>query len=294
MRRFLLIVLHTFVITACQTTTHSTVEAFRDLSTRRVTVNSGDGTPLNAYLYRSELKQPGPAVIMMHGCSGLLTKRGALKTHQASWRDIMLAEGYSVLLLDSFSPRGHRTICRVRNRPILPERERPHDAYGALQWLQSQQFIDPRRIALMGWSNGAMAMLWAIGDNARQRPKYLQNDFATAVGFYPGCIKIGRTDFMAKVPTLLQVGLDDNWTWPKPCITLVKTSNHRGGAAMEIDAYEGAVHAFDNSKSKRRTITTRNSVYRSGEKSVSVGYHREAHQKAIMRVRSYLRAMLGP
>ena len=54
---------------------------------------------------------------------------------------------------------------------------------------------------------------------------------------------------------------------------------------MEIDAYEGAVHAFDNSKS---------SVYRSGEKSVTVGYHREAHQKAIMRVKSYLQAMLGP
>ena len=294
MRRFLLMVFLTFVIAACQTTTPSAVETSRDLLPRRVSVNSGDGTPLNAYLYRSELMQPGPAVVMMHGCSGLLTKRGTLKTRETLWRDILLAEGYSVLLLDSFNPRGHRTICRIKTRPILPERERPHDAYGALQWLQSQPFIDPRRIALMGWSNGAMAMLWTIRNNARQRPKYLQNDFAIAVGFYPGCIKIGRTDFTAKVPTLLQVGLDDNWTWPKPCITLVKASNHRGGTAMEIDAYEGAVHAFDNSKSKRRTITTRNSVYRSGEKSVTVGYHREAHQKAIMRVKSYLQAMLGP
>jgi dienelactone hydrolase len=294
LRLRLLIVSLAFVISACQTTVTSNVRESGDLAARRITLISGEGTPLSAYLYRSKLTQPGPAVIMMHGCSGLLTKRGSLKTREATWRDILLAEGYNVLLLDSFNPRGHRTICRIRNRSILPERERPYDAYGALKWLQSQSFVDPSRVALMGWSNGAMAMLWTIRSDARQRPKKLQNDFAAAIGFYPGCIKIGRTGFTASVPTLLQVGLADNWTWPKPCIALVKTSNESGGAAMEIDAYEGAVHAFDNPKSKRRSITTKNSVYRSGEKSVSVGYHPGAHQKAIARVKAYFRTILGP
>jgi hypothetical protein len=57
MRRFLLMIFLTFVIAACQTTTPSAVETSRDLLPRRVSVNSGDGTPLNAYLYRTRWRR---------------------------------------------------------------------------------------------------------------------------------------------------------------------------------------------------------------------------------------------
>jgi dienelactone hydrolase len=114
---------------------------------------------VSGYLYSPPTQEARPAILMMHGCSGLLTKKyGHLKPRETAWRDIFIAEGYVVLLLDSFTERRHRSICRtsLSDRPIKANHERPHDA---LRWLQSQPFVAPDNTVLAGWSNGAMAML---------------------------------------------------------------------------------------------------------------------------------------
>ena len=264
-----------------------------DASAReRVSIKSNDGTTLTGMLYRPEGPGVHPAVIMMHGCAGMVTKRGALKRRERTWAYLLKREGYVVLLVDSFSPRGHRSICGLRDRPIEPYRERPHDAYGALRWLQSQPFVREDRIALAGWSNGAMAMLWTINEDADQRPKDLVHDFRAAVGFYPGCIKIRREGFKAMVPTLLQVGLADNWTLAKPCLAMVAENNEESGARMEIDAYEGAYHAFDHPDLPVRSRVARHNSFSYGEKEVWIGTDPEARRKAIARVMAYLRAAL--
>ncbi len=256
---------------------------------------SGDGTTLTGYLYKPDGDGPFAAVVMMHGCAGLLTKSGALKAREAMWLKILRGEGYAVLLADSFTDRGYRTICRIKDRPIRPERERPHDAYGALRWLQAQPFIRPGRLALMGWSNGAMAMLWAVRRDAPQRPPGLDHDFRAAIGFYPGCIKIKRevAGYRAALPVLLQIGRADDWTRPKPCIELVEQTNERDSAKMEFDAYEGAYHGFDHPKSKLRTIVTKNSAFRSGQRNVHIGANPAARAMAIGRVKAYLRRSLA-
>jgi len=286
----LVFVIGAFLMGACQTTGKTMVGPVPDVAAHRVTFKGADGVNLSGYFYEAKAGEKGPGVIMLHGCGGLLTKRGAIKKRETAWREILLGEGYHVLLVDSFNPRGHRTICGIKSRPVLPNRERPHDAYAALAWMQSQPLVDANRVALAGWSNGAMAMLWSIRDDADQRPPTLGADFIAAVGFYPGCIKIGRTDFKSSIPALLQVGLADRWTLPKPCIALVEDSNRRGGAPMLIDAYEDAAHGFDHPNSRPREITTRNSVYKSSEKKVSVGTNHQAREKAIKRVNAYLRA----
>ena len=253
-----------------------------------VSLVSGDGTRISAYLYRPQQADPAPAVVMLHGCSGLLTRKyRRLKARSVAWRDIFLAEGYVVLLLDSFTDRGYKTICnfQLSDRPIEPHRERPHDAYGALHWLSAQSFVEPNKIALGGWSNGAMSMLWTIYSNAPQRPKDLEHDFRAAFGFYPGCIRLRKsvTDYTAAIPTLLQLGSDDNWTWPKPCQTLGKEATKRGGAPIIIDTYKGAAHAFDHPNLKPRTIMTSNN------RKVRLGTQLEARAKAVERIKWYLR-----
>lgn len=253
----------------------------------RVSISSGDGSEISGFLYRPETTGPRPAVLMLHGCSGLLTKKyGKLKSRETAWRDIFLAEGYVVLLLDSFTERGHRSICKtsLRNRPIEPHRERPHDAYGALRWLQSRPFVIPGKIALGGWSNGAMSMLWTVDADAPQRPANLGHDFRAAFGFYPGCItlKKRRPDYTATVPILLQLGAEDNWTWPKPCQELAESAAAIGGAPIKVETYEGAAHSFDHPKSKRRTITV------SDGRRVRIGTHTSARNASIDRIKSYL------
>lgn len=279
--------------TACQST-GANVEAVPEMAKHRVVFTSGDGADIDGYLFRPDRAKPGPALVLMHGCGGLLTKSGRMKQREAAWRDILLQEGYVLLYIDSFNPRGHRRICNLKNRPVLPERERPHDAFAALRWLQQQPGVDPKRIGLFGWSNGAMATLWTVRENAAQRPAGLQHDFAAAVGFYPGCIKIGRTGFKAAIPTLLQVGLADDWTKPLPCLALVERANGAGGAVMEIDAYADAAHGFDHPNSKPRTVNTNNDVYVSSSKNVTVGTNLKARAAAIERVKAYLRAALKP
>lgn len=259
----------------------------RTLTSHRVAIESGDGTRISGYLFRPKHTERRPAVLMMHGCSGLLTpKYGRLKTRERAWRDIFLAEGYVVLLLDSFTDRGHRNICNVplRERPVTPDSARPHDAYGALLWLQSRPFVVPEKIALGGWSNGAMALLWTVFTDASQRPETLAHDFRVAFGFYPGCIELRKRlpRFTAAVPTVLQLGSEDNWTWPKPCQELANEA--RGGASISIDVYADAAHTFDHPNLEPRTITVSNG------RRVRVGTHRQSRDMAIRRIKTLLRA----
>lgn len=284
-------------LAGCQTARMKTPLVRADaLDPHAETIVSGDGTRITGYLYRPEGPGPFAAVVMMHGCAGMLDKYGDLKLRDAMWLKILRDEGYAVLLLDSFTDRGYRSICRIRKRPIHPYRERPHDAYAALQWLQAQPFIRPDRVALAGWSNGAMSMLWTVRQGAPQRPKTLVHDFRAAIGFYPGCIRIRREvkDYRAALPVLLQVGLDDNWTLPRVCMKLVAEADARGGAKMEIDGYAGAYHGFDHPNSRVRQITTRNSALKGGRRTVWIGSNPAARARAIARVTAYLRRALSP
>lgn len=284
------------LLSACQAATASPArQAAHSLASNAVSFRSGDGAQLTGYLYKPANTGPFDTIVMMHGCAGMLNKDGSIKAREAAWLEILRNEGYAVLLVDSFTPRGFGSICRIKNRPITPSHDRPYDAYGALQWLQAQSFVRPDRVVLMGWSNGAMSMLWAVRRAAPQRPAGLAHDFRAAIGFYPGCIKLRREvpDYTARLPVLLQIGLADDWTKPKPCMALAEEASARGGARMTYDAYEGAYHAFDNPNSRTRTITTKHSAYSSGQRRVHIGTNPEARAQAIARVKAYLRGVLS-
>ena len=136
----------------------------------------------------------------------------------------------------------------IPQRPIHFWEQRPYDARGALSYLQSRQDIDHERIALMGWSNGAQAILEYILNGSPVEATLDGDDFKTAVLFYPGCL--GGTkyhkDFSVRVPTLIQHGKSDDWTPAKFCEELVRRSVKTGGAPIFIDTYAGAYHDFDH------------------------------------------------
>ena len=258
------------------------------IKTKRVYIDNNVGKNVSAYLFRPNISGKRPAVVMLHGCAGLISKKdGGLKPREKAWRDIFLEEGYVVLLVDSFTDRGYRSICKIplTNRPIEPNQERPRDAYGALQWLQRQSFVAPGKIAIGGWSNGAMSLLWTGLDSAPQRPKGLTHDFRVAFGFYPGCITLGREKpgYKSSVPTMLQLGGDDNWTWPRPCQRLAEIANRIGSAPIAVITHQGAVHSFDHPSSARRVIST------SGGRQVRIGTNTQARDKSIKQIKLLLK-----
>jgi len=70
-------------------------------------IDIGEGhSALNAVLYRPSGTGPFPAVVALHGCSGLLNASGQIVGRFADWGTRLSAAGVAVVFPDSFTPRG--------------------------------------------------------------------------------------------------------------------------------------------------------------------------------------------
>lgn len=246
-------------------------------------------TRLTGYLFRPGVKDRRPAVVLLHGCSGLLARDGGLGARERDWGGRLAGEGYVALAVDSFNPRGVRQVCSLRERSISFEDDRPRDAYGAQRWLAGQPFVDGDRVAVIGFSHGAMSTLATIAAARSER------GFRAAIALYPGCDAIGRWRDPAWTPyvaTLMLVGLADDWTPAKPCIAMAERAK-AAGAPVDIVAYEGARHGFDSTNERVRTIRVPRRTAAGGEREVSVGGDAAARADAIARVRAFLARELG-
>jgi dienelactone hydrolase len=250
--------------------------------------------PIRGLLFRPDTAGPYRTVLMMHGCSGLHRKNGDIQINLAAWIERFVDWGYLVLAVDGFKPRGFRSMCHKKKRPLHSLDDRPFDAYGGLAWLKKQSFVRKDKIALVGWSNGAMATLSGLrGSHVERFGGNLR--FNAAAAFYPGCITLRkRTDgeFRPYAPLLVFVGLADNWTWPKPCIKLMNGARDAGLPA-EIAAFEGAYHAFDHPSLPVRTRIARNKRWKKKEREVTIGSNPVARVAAVARLNNWLSRHLG-
>src|SRR4051794_24740593 len=133
---------------------------------------------LAAYLSRPPGDGPAPAVVMLHGCSGLVASERPTSLYR-DWRDAFVKEGFVVLMVDSASSRGFGQTCTAGEARKRMWAERPSDAYAALAFLQAQPFIDPARVSLGGWSQGggvvlSLSVVRAVGGRTRFRPMTLR------------------------------------------------------------------------------------------------------------------------
>jgi dienelactone hydrolase len=207
-----------------------------------IAIAEGEKT-LRAVLYRPEGAEPFPAVIALHGCGGLNTTSAGVGSRYRDWADRLTKAGYVVVFPDSYGSRGLGPQCRVRERPIRTDRERVADANAARNWLRSQPYVNRDRISLLGWSNGGISVLWTIRRQAA--PADGNSDFRSAVALYPGCPRLDRTAWSARVPTLILVGAADDWTSARDCERMVAGARGRS-ARIAIIVYPGAYHDFDH------------------------------------------------
>ena len=185
--------------------------------------------------------------MFLHGCGGLFSRAsGFINPRELDWARELTQRGYAVLMVDSFGPRNQGEMCSQRgfNREIYMKR--PRDAYGALLFLQSQAWVRPDRVGLMGWSEGGGAVLFAIRAQSLGRPAQLQQaDFRAAVALYPAsCNERRQGAWMSPVPLLALLGAEDVWTPAAPCKELLDGAIARG-AKVEIHVYPGAYHDLD-------------------------------------------------
>ena len=192
--------------------------------------------PLQGYLRRADSAAPSPAVVLLHACDG---NWGRL---DENWGKRIATWGYVTLTVDSFGPRGLKNTCSG-GAPV----DLAFDAYRALNFLAQQPFVDPERVAALGFSQGGWLALTSVEHGAIEQTS--QNKFRAAIAFYPPCL--GFKGNMT-VPTLILIGERDDWTPAEECRNMVDgrddwgISRRKGeGAPMRLVVYPDAYHAFD-------------------------------------------------
>jgi len=205
-----------------------------------------EGVRLKAMLFRPEGQGPFPAVVALHNCTGLSNRAGQLGARYRDWGERLAKGGYVVLMPDSHSSRGVGSQCATRSRSIRTDRERVADADAARAWLQSQSWVAPDRVALLGWSSCAITALWAVRARTQPPPQSRDGpDFRSAVAFYPGCRRLSNAAWSARVPTLILIGRADDQASAATCQQMVAGARGRS-ARVEIHVYPNAHHDFDH------------------------------------------------
>jgi dienelactone hydrolase len=176
---------------------------------------------------------PYPAVVGLHGCAGMPA------TTKQRLADELVAWGYVVLLVDSYATRGIDHACTFSAGGTFLRR-RP-DAYGALVFLAGQSFVDPHRVAALGFSAGGRVTLDAAEPGSFEQfapPSGLR--FRAAVAFNPPCQQgVSRP----AIPTLILVGALDDWTPAADCSDKIARWG-KDGPPVELVVYPGAYHGF--------------------------------------------------
>ena len=144
---------------------------FESASQRLNSIEVIPGDRIQAYLAKPEGAGPFPAVIGLHGCAGMHD------TTKQKLTDDLVAWGYVILLVDSYATRGIEHACPSASGKAAAQLaaissafatviKRTRDAYGALVFLAHQTFVDPQRVAVVGFSAGAWVTLAVAQPNS--------------------------------------------------------------------------------------------------------------------------------
>jgi len=197
---------------------------------------------LHAQLFKPEGAGPFPTVIALHGCGGLGGHSDPVLPRYRDWAERLLKSGNAVLWPDSYGSRELGPQCRVKEMHVKARRERVIDIAASRAWLMKQSWVARDRVSLIGWANGASALLWAVRPQGFARDA--GPDFRAAVAFYPDCRISAGLGWSTRVPTLVLIGGNDDVSSPPACRQMVDGAHGRSALAR-IVVYPGAYHDFD-------------------------------------------------
>ena len=208
--------------------------------------------PSQGSLFRALHVPPGrgpfPAVVVLHTCAGV-------GSHLAQWVQAFGAAGYAAAVVDSFTPRGVRSVCG--NWAVSVDQV-TMDAFAALRRLRDRREIDRDRIGVIGFSYGAMAALRTA--STRYGRSAGVPGFRAVVSVYPVCIS-PRSNWPAstqerltnlygdvETPTLILIGGADTDTPNVAANCEAAVARLRADRRpVDIKIYRGAGHGFDQS-----------------------------------------------
>ena len=204
-----------------------------------------------------------PFVIMLHGCSGMTT---TLKKWTNEYGGKLVEAGYGVLILDSFTTRGVTGdgICADPSQ-LEWARRRADDAYSALDWLIESGTADPKRVYVLGRSNGATTSLIIVNNKIGM---FQKNKFAGAFPMQPSCAYIKYVEYYAPVYQFLAE--KDAACNPVVCADMAASKR---SIPVQTKVWKGATHAYEDREPAR--------VFKIAGKPIKMAYNAEASEGTI-------------
>jgi len=177
-----------------------------------------------------------PAVVLVHGSGGV-------SGYVDDWAQLFNSLGIATFVFDSFTPRG---IVNTNNdQAQLGRLAMIVDTYRALQLLAHHPRVDPQRVALMGFSRGGQAALYASVKRFQRMHAPQGAAYAAYIAFYPPCnTTFLQDDAIAEKPVRIFHGTADNYVPVGPCRGYVERLR-KAGADVRLTEFPGAQHVFD-------------------------------------------------
>lgn len=185
-----------------------------------------------------------PAVLLIPGCAG-----AGSNVHR--WAEELNGIGVVAAILDSLTGRGIVETCTDQGR--LDSVALVYDTFRALEYASKDARIDPSRIAVMGFSKGGFAALYASMKRFQRSYSPAGVEFAAYVSFYAPCETHYLSDEeVSDRPIRMFHGDADDWVPVAPCLAYVEKVR-RAGKDISITVYQGSGHGFDLDLYQNRT-----------------------------------------
>jgi dienelactone hydrolase len=178
-----------------------------------------------------------PVVVMAHGSGGM-------GSNVDSWTRQLNGLAISTFALDAFTGRGLTSVSN--DQALLGRLNMILDVYRMLDILAKHPRVDPQRIALMGFSRGGQAALYASLKRFHQAWNKSGVDFSSYIAFYPDCMTTYQSDSeVVERPIRIFHGTADDYNPMAPCKAYVERL-HSAGRDVQLTEFPNASHGFDN------------------------------------------------
>jgi dienelactone hydrolase len=205
-------------------------------------------------LLKPDGEGPFPAVMVGHQCGGLVfskTNPQAANWSMLQWAKRFQQTGYVTLLIDFMGSRGAMQVCQGPQAGVTLGRT-VKDFYQAADYLRKLPYVNPEKVAMIGYSQGALIALFNNSKSFREEFRQSRG-FDAYVSFYPPCriMSLGPNRLALDVvqkdierPHLFLMGGADNETPASDCEVLL-TPIKNSGKPVQFHIYPDETHCWD-------------------------------------------------